>query len=196
MTIQIEIVNVSTPVFVKTAKGGYNQIEVAYKQDGKVTGKKLLDFASPQAYNGLKGAASGSVFLVETSKNAAGYIQWDQVSSSGVSSGNTGDAQGSAGPSEQGAGPVNAGVSSGRGTGFAGKAMGSTYETPEERAVRQSIIVRQAAVNTAIEFHKTQTTEESPTLDEVLSTSRKLVTFYLDGLNELASTYKSVTKGI
>lgn len=189
MSIQIEVVNVSAPVFVKTAKGGYNQIEVAYKQDGKVTGKKLLDFASPQAYNVLKGAASGSVFLVETSKNAAGYIQWDSVAGAsgdaGVSEGNAGETQAETRSSSQER-------TTGRGAGVSGRVVGSTYETPAERAVKQAAIINQATLNAAIEY--TKAFPEDNSIENVLTTARKFRDFVLTDIEALAGSLKAASK--
>lgn len=37
-------------------------------------------------------------------------------------------------------------------TGGRGKVLGNTYETPEERKTKQRLIVRQAAINQALEF--------------------------------------------
>ena len=73
---KVEIVNVTPPQFVKTAKGGYNVLEVAYKSDGKVTGKKLMDFASKAAFDLLLNAKQGEVFDVESEKNDKGYFDW------------------------------------------------------------------------------------------------------------------------
>lgn len=59
--------------------------------------------------------------------------------------------------SEQLATPPQAPVASGRqsNTGYAAPARtGNTYETPEERKLKQRLIVRQAALNQALEYMK------------------------------------------
>src|SRR3990167_9810897 len=76
---QVEIVNVTPPVFIKTVKGGYNVLEVAFKQDGRVGGKKFMDFAAPGVYNLLETAKAGDIFDVVSEKNTKGYIDWVSV---------------------------------------------------------------------------------------------------------------------
>ena len=47
----------------------------------------------------------------------------------------------------------------------------STYETPEERAKRQVLIVRQSSLSSAIELLKTD--KKSPTVPEVLQVAKQ-----------------------
>ena len=120
-TIAIEVVNVAAPSFVKTAKGGYNMIEVAHKQDGKIGGKRLLDFASPTVYNTFLAAQPGTVFNVEIEKNEKGY--WDWVSATPVSANSSSD--GTSGPAA-----ATDSAASKPATGRF-RVTCSTYETPE-----------------------------------------------------------------
>src|SRR3990167_7784422 len=135
--LQVEVVNVSAPVFTKTARGGYNIIEVAYKgQDGKISGKKLLDFANVAVYNQFLAVQPGDKFLVDTEKNEKGYYDWVKVGPF---------VEGASQPiAESTTGPT---PSSGR-----GRVMGSTYETPEERATNRAAIIRQSTINMAIAY--------------------------------------------
>lgn len=139
-TITIEVVNVAAPSFVKTAKSGYNMIEVAHKQDGKIGGKRLLDFASPTVYNMFLAAQPGTVYSVEIEKNEKGY--WDWVSATPA----TADTAAVATNVKASDAPATAPVS----TGARGRVTGSTYETPEERAVNRAAIIRQSTLNMAI----------------------------------------------
>ncbi len=134
--MQISII--STVVETKpTQKGSYQQLEVVYKNltfQGKVESKKIMSFGNGQtAFKILSNAQSGQVYDVEVVKNAQGYNDWTSV----VLDGSTGAA--------------TAGTSVG---GMISKApttaTKTTYETPEERAQRQILIVRQSSVSSAV----------------------------------------------
>jgi len=118
-----------------TAKGSYTQLEVTYKNltyQGKVESKKVMSFgAGASAFNTLKDAQAGSQWEVTVVKNAQGYNDWTAVVAA------TGVAAPAAAP---------AGLS----TGKAQLGPKSTYETPEERAQRQILIVRQSSVSAAV----------------------------------------------
>lgn len=157
---QITIIDVGQPTFVKTAKGGYSSIEVAFRKDGKVEGKKLMDFVHPEVYKLFRNLKGGAVVNVVSSKGEEDkYWNW---SAAEVASG--GSAQPPA-EAEQGhaEAPQQSTESAGATTSKAGrgKVTGSTYETPGERAlrreadrVRQYYIVRQSSVSAAIAFIK------------------------------------------
>ena len=110
-------------------KGKYKQLEVAYKgQDGKVSSKKIMSFAAPDVFKTLSSSKQGDEFSVVTVKNDKGYWDWTEVT------------QGTGGGAVKSAGAT--------------ASPRSTYETPEERAARQVLIVRQSSVSNAIEFYK------------------------------------------
>lgn len=134
MQFEISVLSVSAPQFVKTAKGGYNTLEVAYKKDGKIEGKKLVDFAAPEVYKAALALTPGVVAVVTAEKqlnqrDQKEYWQWVQLSLGGAA------------PAESSAAskPV-------------GRVTGSNYETPEERARKQVYIVRQSSLTTAISY--------------------------------------------
>jgi len=135
--LRIEIVGVTPPSFVKTTKGGYNILEIAYKSDGKVTGKKILDFVNQASYNILVNAKAGDIFDVEAEKNEKGYFDWTSV------------VPGSAAVATSG---VEASSETSKVPPSRGRVIGNTYETPEERAVKQAAIIRQATINMAIAY--------------------------------------------
>lgn len=108
-------------------RGKYNMATVDYKgQDGKPAQKKLMSFTNPDVYKVFSNAKLGDVFEVTTVKNDKGYWDWTEVK--------TGDA--------------TAAAQSGGGKSFASPK--STYETPEERAIRQVMIVRQSSLGHAL----------------------------------------------
>ena len=122
MAMNVEVLSVSVE-----DKGKYKMAEVAYKGgDGKVTSKKLMSFNHPEVFKVFADAKQGNVFTVESQKNDKGY--WDWISAS------TGGAVAKATPTAGNVSPK------------------STYETAEERATRQVLIVRQSSLSNAIEF--------------------------------------------
>lgn len=130
----ISIIDVENNVKpTKDGKRTYNELVVTYKDsEDKVNGKKLLSFgAGAEVYKVLSGATKGQVFTVETVKNDAGF--WDWVSAT------TGSVQ---------APPVAAATSASHKTSYAS----DPRETPEERAAKQVMIVRQSSLAQAVAF--------------------------------------------
>lgn len=132
--INITILNV-TNTTVPTAKGSYQKLDVAYKNNtfqGKVEGKTLMSFgANKPAFEAFSQNPVGESFDVEVVKNDKGYNDWVKVTKAGV-------AQASSAPTP----------SFGNKTG--NPAPKSTYETPEERAQRQVYIIRQSSIASAV----------------------------------------------
>lgn len=133
--MQIQVV--TTTVETKpTQKGSYQQLEVVYKNltyQGKIESKKLMSFgANAGAFKTLSEAAAGSTWEVSVVKNAQGYNDWPTVVASN-------GAAAEAAP--QAINSAKAAVGAG---------ARSTYETPEERAQRQILIVRQSSLSAAV----------------------------------------------
>lgn len=139
MQFNIEIINVQATT-KPTKNGSYVQLDVAYKRldNGKVEGKKIMSFANKDAYAVLSKANQGAQFTI-TSEKDGDYWQWVAVT---PLSGTTGEASPTKAP------------------GFASPK--STYETPEERAKRQVLIVRQSSLSAAIATLKTDKKELDP----------------------------------
>jgi hypothetical protein len=126
----INIVDVGAPN-THAAKNGrsYQSIEVTYKDEqGQVKNKKLMSFSNPSVFNHIKGLAKGDQINLRTEKDAAGYWQWTGI----------GD--------DAPAGTAQAKPATG------GRVTGSNYETKEERAARQILIVRQSSLSSAVEL--------------------------------------------
>lgn len=126
----INIIDVGQPN-THAAKNGrsYQSLEVTYKDDsGKVSSKKLMSFSNPGVFNTAKNWQKGDAVNVVTQKDDQGYWQW-----TGISLGNEGaqqvKPQASATPT---------------------RVTGSNYETKEERAARQVMIVRQSSLSNAV----------------------------------------------
>ena len=179
---QIEIVNVTPPVFIKTVKGGYNVLEVAFKQDGRVGGKKFMDFAAPGVYNLLETAKAGDIFDVVSEKNAKGYIDWVSVNPGAAAEAGQEVAQADSG--------ATAPAAAKPGYSGKGRVVGSTYETAEERATKQAVIVRQATLNAAIEF------VGETSIGEVLKVANKFEDYVYTDLQARAESLRVVVDGL
>lgn len=128
--MQITVVDVGQPNTHAGANGrSYQSLEVMYKGvDGKVGSKKLMSFSNPGVFNTAKSWEKGTVVDVITQKDDKGYWQWTGI--------NTGGQQ-VAQQSTTSASPAT-------------RVTGSNYETKEERAARQIMIVRQSSLSTAV----------------------------------------------
>lgn len=114
-----------------TGKNGksYGVLQVAYRADGKLQEKKLMSFSNPQVFKHIEGLKKGDTVNVKTEKDGNGYWQWTAILNE----------------EQQQPKPVQSGTTATRVTG-------STYETPEERAIKQKYIVRQSSLTTAIQI--------------------------------------------
>lgn len=140
-------------VTVENIKKGRNQYSVAnvnYSYNGETRSKKILSFANPEVFKLIQEFPTGSELEVEITKNDQGYDQWAKVVKSG---------------------DVKPAATSGRVTG-------SNYETPDERAKRQVLIVRQSSLAQAITYHGSAST--GATKEEILDTAQEFADWVFD----------------
>lgn len=131
----ITIVNVDVTNTPAKGKGRpWSTAEVTYKNErGEVKAWKVISFANPQTFDVLKNAVNGEQYEITTGKNEKDFTVWTSAQKA------------------DGSVASNSSVVSAK---PAGKVLGSTYETAEERAARQRLIVRQSSLAQAIEFAK------------------------------------------
>jgi hypothetical protein len=132
MTISILSATVTT---VPTQKGSYQALELAFKNKSfqdKVEGKKIMSFdkMEGETFKKLQSAPSGAVYTIGREKDEKGYWKWTSVTE-GASAASTAPSQGAS---------MAAPVATPK----------SSYETAEERAKRQVMIVRQSSLSSAI----------------------------------------------
>jgi len=137
MQVNIKVISVEN-TFVPTAKGGYNKLEVAYKNltTNKVESKILMSFGlTAGAYKALADSKANDVFWVESEKKpgADGKEYWTWMSASQQAPGILMEPQ------------VKTSAAT---SGYVSPK--STYETPEERAKKQVYIVKQSSLSAAI----------------------------------------------
>lgn len=157
--MQITIVDVA-PAVAKTTSNGrmYQELEVTYKAaDGKVTAKKLMSFSNPGVFQKASTLLKGNVVDVTTVKNAkTGYWDWTAINEGGET---VAQPERSASPSPT-------------------RVAGSNYETKEERAARQVMIVRQSSLSTAAAA-LTVGAKSSPTATDLISYAKQLELYVL-----------------
>lgn len=126
---QITVIR-STP---SVAPKGYEIVELAYKtDDGKTKGMKIMGFGEQKALIPVaKAAQPGDVLEAGFAQNDKGFWQFTSLANTGRKA----DA-----PSTSAAPVANSGASRGN------------WETPDERAARQLMIVRQNALTNAIAY--------------------------------------------
>jgi hypothetical protein len=120
--MQIKVVNVGVE-----NKGKYFAAEIVYKDERDETKtKKLMSFANPATYATLKDAKNGEAYEITQVKNDKGF--WDWTSATKADGSNAGAA----------------------GTTKSFTPTKSSYETTEERARRQVLIVKQSSLSQAV----------------------------------------------
>lgn len=149
----------------------YQFLEVTYKNisfDNKVESKKIMPFGSKEVYNELKNASPGDVFTLLREKDNDGYWQWIGISAGDVEIEQTGaPAAAQAAPKAGGATPAK-----------------STFETPEERAIKQVYIVRQSSISAAIDTLKTD--KKNPSKEEVVELAKYYESYVFGQLEKVA----------
>lgn len=141
MNFQIEVLSVVGPVKNQKGKNTWNVFEIAYKKDGKIEGKKLVDFNNPEVFKAVGLAKQGEVYSV-TAEKINDYWQWvGFVRADGVQ----------AAPSTPEVSAADSGGSSSKVLEKqVGRVTGSNYETPEERKLKQRYIARQSSLGYAL----------------------------------------------
>ena len=159
----ITVLSATKEQAVSKAGKPYSYIELAYKGgDGKVSGKKIMPFGeSKVVFDALSLAQSGDNYEVTLFKNeASGYWDWTAAKKS------TGSTQ----EGQSQATTVTPGLTKG------GRVLGSTYETPEERAKKQVMIIRQSSISNAL----TYLNGNANSISEVLQVAKEFENFVLN----------------
>lgn len=196
-TITIDIISVGNETKVPTARGGYSKLEVAYKDNGQVKGKNLVDFTNPDLYKFVKGLKQGDHVVVDIEKEAGSdgreYWQWKTAA---------------IGRKEETGTPLPIQEASNSGPNATpthrpstGKVLGSNYETPEERARRQVLIVRQSSITAALKWFELN--GGTADVQEVVEIAEEFSRYVFNGVDnakesketQRASTHTVVEKG-
>jgi hypothetical protein len=151
--MQITVLSVSKNQMMSKAGKPYTQLEIAYKgEDGQVKGKKLMPFGdSKAAFEGMQAANSGEFWDVTPVKEGEFWV-WTNVKKSDGSSIVSSTTQTTTTSNQ---------------TQVGGKVVGSNYETKEERAHRQVLIVRQSSLGHAVEYKGSKAS-----IEDIISTAK------------------------
>ncbi len=129
MALRFVVQEVNIEDVKKPGGKGYQKAAVVHTYNGRNQTQNIMSFANPQVFSIVKNLKAGDVIDVDITKNDAGYNQWAKVSRA-----EDGDVVTE---------PTKTAT-----TG--GKVTGSNYETREERAARQVLIVRQSCLAQAV----------------------------------------------
>jgi hypothetical protein len=153
MSFQVKIQEVNVE-FVKNGKNGYEVANVNYLYKGDAKTTKIMSFSNPQVFKDVQKYVNKTV-NVETTQNGK-YTNWAKIELVDDSP-NSGA---SASPGKPSSTPVR-----------------STYETPEERAQRQLMIVRQSSIANSLEYLKNTSQAGDYGVNDTLQVAQQFVDF-------------------
>lgn len=137
----INVIDVGTPN-THTAKNGrsYQSMEVTFKNDaGDVKSKKLMSFANADVFKSAQTWEKGTTVNVDAQKDDNGYWQWV-----GILDG----ASAPVGEVKEASASVE--LNTPKPAPKSTRVTGSNYETKDERAERQVMIIRQSSLANAV----------------------------------------------
>jgi len=124
--MQVTVVSVSREDRPNKTGGTYGVLTVAFRNaEGKLMEKKLMSFQNPQVFKQFESAKAGDVVDV-TSEKIGDFWQWTAIGVATVSAPTASTSKATTAPPK------------------------SNYETSEERADRQRLIVRQSSLSAAV----------------------------------------------
>ena len=141
---------------VRNGRNKYDKAEVVYSFNGQNRTQKLMSFSNPGVFTQVRNMKQGETYDVEVVKNDAGFNQWAKIVA--VS------------------GEPAPGVAEGGKPAPAGRTSVSTYETAEERKIKQMYIIKQSSISSAIEFYK-QRPDARPEISDIVAVAQEFVDF-------------------
>lgn len=157
--MQIEIVNV-TVTAVPTAKGSYQRADTIYKNlsyQGKVEQKPVMDFVDKAVFASIKNSQPGDVFTVTREKDDKGFWKWTKLS------------PGVAGEEKEAAVVETK----------PNVAPKGNWETVEERAKKQTYIIRQSSLGHAVALLASNGGKKN-TVEETIQVARQFEAYVTD----------------
>lgn len=153
MPFKIRIVEVNIEE-VRQGRNKYDKAAVVYSFNGQNRTQNIMSFSNPAIFAKVRDMKVGEEYNVEVTKNDKGYNQWAAI-----------DAVGSSQAAEPAAKstPTRTNV--------------STYETAQERAIKQLYIVRQSSISSALEYMKNTQPAGEYGVNDVLDVAQSYVDF-------------------
>lgn len=155
MQITIQEVNIEN---VRNGKNSYDKATVNYLAGGQVREQKVMSFSNPAVFAVLKTVKPGTTVDVEITKNDKGYNQWSQIKVVDTSA-----------EPAVGKQPVTT----------TARAAGG-WETPEERAKKQVLIVKQSALAQATNLVVGSPAYTDKDVNSVIEVAQQLVDWVFD----------------
>jgi hypothetical protein len=151
-------ITVKTVIVGKPPGKKYNVAEVFYENDrGESKTWKLFDFSNPAVYETLKNAKQGDAFDIVTGKNDKDFTEWRSATVAGAADAPAATPAGRTGSTQT---------------------RTSNYETADERAARQVLIVKQSSLAQAVAFVK-QDAANDATVDTVLDIAQQFTNWVM-----------------
>lgn len=128
--MKITFVGLTTEYIKKPGnKMGFTKAVIDYTFNGEPRKQNMVSFANPAVFKQVQELTPGQEIDVELTKNGEGFSEWKSINVGIVGS------------------PSVTGVVS---TSNATRVTGSNYETRDERAARQVLIVKQSSLSAAV----------------------------------------------
>lgn len=153
-------------------KNKWQKATVTYTHNGQNRKQTVMSFSNPAVFAYVSKIQHPVSVNVTVTKNAKGYDEWAAVEPA----------------NNEAVGMAQQGFLKAAGAPSGGKMVGSNWETPEERAKRQLMIVRQSSISNAIEFLKLDPRDapEAP-VETVLAIAQNFVDFVYGTEEKLGS---------
>jgi len=151
MAFKIKIVEVNIEE-VRQGKNKYDKAAVVYSFNGQNRTQNIMSFSNPAIFAKVRDMKVGQEYNVEVTKNDKGYNQWAAIESVAASTSDTAKSV-----------PTRTNV--------------STYETAQERAIKQLYIVRQSSISSALEYLKNTQPNGEYGVSDVLDVAQSYVDF-------------------
>lgn len=149
MTFKIKIQEVNIEE-IRNGRNKYDKATVVYSFNGENRTQKLMSFSNPAVFAKVKAFKQGDEVVVTVTKDDKGYNQWASVE-----------------PSTQES------PGSGAGKPASTRVTGSNYETADERARRQVLIVKQSCLAQAVASYGDDVA--GTPIDNILNRSQQFV---------------------
>lgn len=173
MQVQIKDVNVEW-IDKGRGKGKYGKAVVNYLYNGENRRQTIVSFSNPEVFKKVQ-ELQGQNVEVEVGKNDGGFSEWRNISAQSAASGPTG-------------------TSGSESKGTVNRVSGSTYETKEERAARQTLIIRQSSLSTAKDVLSVGA-KTPPDPKAILELAEQFNDWVIDGYDIKTNTLKFDTSG-
>lgn len=165
--MRVKIVSVSVET-VNSGRKNYRKATVIYTFNGQARTQNVMDFSNPAVFKTVaswEGAPPADEVEVEVGKNAGGFNEWRSIGAAGSTA---------SASSETSSAPTSAPRS---GTY---QAPARDFETRDERAARQVLIVKQSSLERAVDILKARGFEDELTVEAVTEVAQRLADWVLD----------------